>query len=412
MHLIYQVGIHILYLLVLIASMFKPKARLWIKGRKGLFAALRKHILPSDEVVWVHCASLGEFEQGRPLITEIKNRYPNKKIVLTFFSPSGYEVQKNFALADVVCYLPLDTRFNARRFLKIVHPEKAFFIKYEYWYNYLSVLKKRNIPAYFVSAIFRPDQLFFKKYGKWYRKLLGKADHFFLQNENSADLLKSININNYTIVGDTRFDRVANVLLNAKPLEVVERFVNGNPVVVGGSTWKAEDALLKQFLTKNNQIKLILVPHEVENGSVDRLMQQFGNLAVRYSQAGNVDNSNKQVLVVDCYGVLTSLYQYATIAVVGGGFGVGIHNVLEPATFGMPIIFGPNFEKFKEATDLVEKNCAFPVNNIEEFNTVMNHLLLNPQTTQKIAQMSAQYVKDNVGATNKIIDAVFSTSEC
>lgn len=407
MYLVYQVGIHILYLLLLIAAMFKPKAKLWINGRRGLFVELKKQIAPYDEVVWVHCASLGEFEQGRPLISEIKNRYPQKKIVLTFFSPSGYEVQKNYALADVVCYLPIDTRYNARRFLKVVHPEKAFFIKYEYWYNYLSLLKKKNIPSYFVSAIFRHDQLFFKKYGKWYLKMLLKANHFFLQNENSAALLESINIKNFTIVGDTRFDRVANVLLNAKPIEKVEHFVNGNLVIIGGSTWKAEEALLKQFILKHTNVKLILVPHEVENGSVDRIMQQFGNLAVLYSQAGNIDNRNKQVLVVDCYGMLTSLYQYARIAVVGGGFGVGIHNVLEPATFGMPIIFGQNFTKFKEAVDLVEKNCAFPVKNIEEFNTVMNHLILNPKTTQKISQMSAGYVKDNVGATKKIIDAVF-----
>lgn len=407
MHLVYQIGIQILYLGLLAASIFNPKAKLWINGRKGLFKKLKNHFTENDQVIWVHCASLGEFEQGRPLIQEIKNRFPNKKIVLTFFSPSGYEIQKDTPFADFVCYLPLDSYRNARKFIKYIKPEKVFFIKYEYWYNFLSVLKKRKIPTYFVSAIFRPDQLFFKKRGKWYRKMLNKPSHFFLQNQSSADLLESINVKNYTVCGDTRFDRVANILQNAKPLEIVESFVNGDPVIIAGSTWKAEEALIKQFLQKKPKIKVVLVPHEVENGSVDRVMQQYGDLAVRYSQAQKSDNKTKQVLVVDCYGILTSLYQYGRIAIVGGGFGVGIHNILEPATFGMPIIFGPNYEKFKEAVDLVNRNCAFPVNNIEDFNTVLNHLLQNPQTTQKVAKMTSDYVKENVGATKKIIDTVF-----
>jgi 3-deoxy-D-manno-octulosonic-acid transferase len=407
MQLLYNIGIHILYFLVFLASIRHPKAKLWVNGRKGQLKKLKQAFSDNDEVIWVHCASLGEFEQGRPLIQEIKSKYPSKKIVLTFFSPSGYEVQKNSPIVDHVCYLPLDTRYNAKRFIKYANPQMAFFVKYEYWYNYLTVLDKRGIPAYFISTIFREDQSFFKWYGKWYRKMLYKATHFFLQNESSAELISTLGISNYTVCGDTRFDRVANIHENIKPLQIVENFINGDPVIIAGSTWKAEEALIRQFLLKKPKVKVVLVPHEVENGSVDRVMQQYGEMAVRYSQAHDADNKDKQVLVVDCYGVLTSLYQYGTIAIIGGGFGVGIHNILEPATFGMPIIFGPNYERFGEATDLVAQNCAFPVNNIEDFNTIVYHLLYNPSTTKKIAAMTAEYVKKNVGATRKIIEQVF-----
>lgn len=407
MRLLYHIGIHIFYVLVKIASLRNSKAKLWINGRKGQLNKIRETFDGAAETVWVHCASLGEFEQARPLIKEIKKRYPNKKIILTFYSPSGYEVQKDFKGVDMVSYLPLDTRLNAKRFVKYVNPQQVFFIKYEYWFNFLSALKKRNIPVYFVSAIFRPDQLFFKKYGQWYQKMLMMVTHFFIQTDDSAKLLDSIHITNYTVCGDTRFDRVANIVENVKPLDVVENFINGDPVIIAGSTWKAEEALLRQYIRKNQHVKLIIVPHEIENGSVDRILEQYGDLAVRYSQAHKGNNKNRQVLVVDCYGLLTSLYQYGKIAVVGGGFGVGIHNILEAATYGMPILFGPKYERFREAIDLVEQNCAFPVNNVEEFNTVMNYLLQHPETTQKIADMAAAYVVKNVGATRKIIEAVF-----
>ncbi|HKM94163.1 MAG TPA: glycosyltransferase N-terminal domain-containing protein [Prolixibacteraceae bacterium] len=407
MKIVYNIGIYTLYLLTLIASHFNPKAKLWIRGRKGQLKKMKAVFSGSDQVVWVHCASLGEFEQGRPVIEEIKNRFPHKKVLLTFYSPSGYEVQKNYSNADFVCYLPLDTRFNIKKLIKYAKPEMVFFIKYEYWYNVLSILNKKAIPVYFVSTIFREDQLFFKSYGKWYRKMLSKASHFFLQNESSAALLDTINIKNHTITGDTRFDRVANILKNVKPLKIVEAFINGTPVIIAGSTWKSEEALLRQFVLKNQGIKVVLVPHEIENGNVDRIMQSYGDKAIKYSEATKANLKNKQVLVVDCYGILTSLYQYGQIAVVGGGFGAGIHNVLEPATFGMPIIFGPNYERFREAIDLVNQNSAFPVNNIEEFNTVLYHLLANPSTTEKIATQAAQYVKNNVGATQKILDKVF-----
>lgn len=407
MKIIYNIGIYTLYLLTLIASHFNPKAKLWLKGRKGQLKKMKAIFSGFDQVVWVHCASLGEFEQGRPLIEEIKSRFPHKKILLTFYSPSGYEVQKNYSKADFVSYLPLDTRFNIKKLIKYAKPEMVFFIKYEYWYNVLSVLNKKGIPVYFVSTIFREDQLFFKWYGKWYREMLKKANHFFLQNESSAKLLDTINISDYSINGDTRFDRVANILKNVKPLKIVEEFINSTPVIIAGSTWKSEEALVRQFVLKNQGVKIVLAPHEVENGNIDRIIQSYGDKAIKYSEATIANLKNKQVLVIDCYGILTSLYQYGQIAIVGGGFGAGIHNVLEPATFGMPIIFGPNFERFREAVDLVNQNCAFPVNNIEEFNTVLYHLLANPSTTNKIATQAALYVKNNVGATQKILDKVF-----
>lgn len=407
MLLVYNLGMHLLGAIIRFVALFNQKARRWVVGRKGQFKTILNQLSENEKTVWVHCASLGEFEQGRPLIDEIKLRFPHKKIVLTFFSPSGYEVRKNYPNADHVFYLPLDTYRKARKFIKMINPEIVFFIKYEYWYNLLKLLNRKNIPVYFVSAIFRPDQLFFKSYGKWYRKLLRLATHFFVQTESSANLLKSINISNYTITGDTRFDRVAHVAENVKSLPVVESFVDNYPVIVAGSTWKAEDALLRQYLRINPTVKVILVPHEVENGSVDRIMQQYTDLAIQYSKANKSNVQNKRVLVVDCYGVLTSLYQYGTIAIIGGGFGVGIHNVLEPATFGLPIIFGPKYEQFNEAVDLLNQNSAFVVNNIEEFNLVLNHLLKHNEIIQKISLQTKEYVQRNVGATKLILDTVF-----
>jgi 3-deoxy-D-manno-octulosonic-acid transferase len=387
--------------------MRNEKAKKWLKGRKGLLKKIKKEQKSDDKTIWIHCASLGEFEQGRPLIEEIKRNYPEKKIVLTFFSPSGYEVQKNYPIADYVYYLPADLRRNARRFIKYCNPEVVFFIKYEYWYNYLNILKKKNIPIYFVSTIFRKEQLFFKKRGRWYRRMLKLATHFFLQNEESAELLKSLKIDNYSVVGDTRFDRVAHVFENVKPIAQVEQFLGGQRAIIVGSSWKAEEALLMQYNRINSAYKLIIVPHEVSEENTKRIMSLFDNKAVLFSKFTTSFSPDKNILIVDAYGLLTSLYQYGFIAIVGGGFGVGIHNVLEAATFGMPVIFGPNYTKFKEATDMVALHCAFPVENIEDFNTVMNHLLHDPLLVSKISQTSSDYVKNNVGATRKILDNVF-----
>ena len=409
MRLIYNFGLKIYLLLVKMSASKNPKARKWLDGRKNLLKRIKAEVNSSEKCVWVHCASLGEFEQGRPLIEEIKRAYPEKKIVLTFFSPSGYEVQKDYKNADYICYLPLDTRRNAKRFIKLINPEVVFFIKYEYWYNFLSILKKKSVPVYFVSAIFRKDQLFFKWYGGWYRKMLKKATHFFIQNQESADLLEELNVKNYTIVGDTRFDRVAHIHENVKPLPLVEMFMDNQKAIVAGSSWKAEEALLMQYLRIFPKLKVIIAPHEVSEENIQRIINLFGEAnTVCYSKATPKSMVGKNVLIIDCYGLLTSLYQYGLIALVGGGFGVGIHNILEPATFGMPIIIGPKYEKFKEANDLVELNAAFPVANIEEFNTLMNHLLSDREIVKIISDKASAYVKDNVGATAKVIGAVFN----
>jgi 3-deoxy-D-manno-octulosonic-acid transferase len=389
------------------AALRNEKAKKWLKGRKGLFKKIKSEQNRDEKTIWIHCASLGEFEQGRPLIEEIKRIYPEKKIVLTFFSPSGYEVQKNYKVADYIYYLPADLRRNARRFIKYCNPEVVFFIKYEYWYNYLNILRKKNTPIYFVSTIFRKDQLFFKKRGGWYRRMLKLATHFFLQNEESAELLKSLKIDNYTVVGDTRFDRVAHVFENVKPISQVEQFLGGQRAIIVGSSWKAEEALLMQYYRLNSAYKLIIVPHEVSEENTKHIMSLFDNKVVQYSKFSTTFAPDKNILIVDAYGLLTSLYQYGFIAIVGGGFGVGIHNVLEAATFGMPVIFGPNYTKFKEANDMVDLHCAFPVQNIEDFNTVMNHLLHDPLLVSKISQTASDYVKNNVGATRKILDKVF-----
>jgi len=390
-----------------IASLRNEKAKKWLKGRKGLLKKIKKEQNSEEKLIWVHCASLGEFEQGRPLIEEIKRRYPEKKILLTFFSPSGYEIQKNYPNADYIYYLPADLRRNARRFIKYCNPEAVFFIKYEYWYNYLSILKKKNIPVYFVSAIFRKDQLFFKKRGGWYRKMLKKATHFFLQNEESAELLKSLNIDNFSVVGDTRFDRVAHIFENVKPIPLVEKFLDGYKAIIAGSSWKAEEALLMQYYRINSSQKLIIVPHEVTKENIERIKNQFNNQVILYSEFAETYSPDKKVLIIDAYGLLTSLYQYGFIAIVGGGFGAGIHNVLEAATFGMPVIFGPNYLKFREAVEMVDLHCAFPVQNIEDFNTIMNCLLKDPSLVRSLSDKTSLYVKNNVGATTKILDFVF-----
>ena len=406
MNLLYNIGIQIFVIIVRIASLKNPKARKWLDGRKGLLKKVKTDLKNVENVIWIHCASLGEFEQGRPLIEEIKLKFPEKKIVLTFYSPSGYEVQKGYSNADFIYYMPVDSYLNAKRFIKYTHPEVVFFIKYEYWFNYLAQLKKKGIPVYYVSAVFRKQQRFFRKNG-WYRKMLQKPTHFFVQNQESANLLESIQIHNYTITGDTRFDRVAHILEKVQPIKLVEKFINGNDVIVAGSSWKAEEAILNQYIRNKPNLKVILVPHEIKPENIARILTLYGNKAILYSQAGSNNITDKQVLVIDNYGMLTTLYQYGKIAFIGGGFGVGIHNVLEAATFGMPILFGPNYEKFTEALDLVNQSCAFPVSNIEDFNTIVNYLLNDNRIVLDISERSSEYVRKNVGATRKILGKVF-----
>jgi len=408
MRLIYNLAIHLLTFAIRLAALKNPKARLWVEGRKKLIRRIRAEKEPAEKTIWFHCASLGEFEQGRPLIEEVKRNFPDKKIVLTFFSPSGYEVRKNYPGADYVYYLPADTPRNARNFIRTIHPEIAFFIKYEYWLNYLLELKKLGTPAYFVSCIFRPGQLFFKKRGVWYRNLLRLVCHFFLQDEASGVLLESIGIKDYSVCGDTRFDRVAHISEKVKPLPLVEEFLEGGKALVAGSSWKAEEALLLQYHRSHPTQKIIIVPHEVTAENIARIEKQFGANALCYSKATRQNVTGKSILIVDAYGLLLSVYPYGKLAIIGGGFGAGIHNVLEAATFGLPVIFGPNYRRFREAVDLVDRKCAFSVLNIEEFNAVVNHLRNNPLLIDTLSQQSISYVREHIGATQKIMGRVFN----
>lgn len=410
MKLLYQTGILFYTLSVKIVSFFNEKARQFVNGRKNWRKKLAERIETNARYIWVHCASLGEFEQGRPLIEEIRKQFPEYRILLTFFSPSGYEIRKNYELADIVMYLPVDTRRNAKKFLQLVQPKKAFFIKYEYWYFYIDELKRENIPLYMVSAIFRENQHFFKNslWGKWYREMLLKTEHFFVQNEKSAQLLQSIGLNNFTVSGDTRFDRVASIARGAKEIPLVEKFRGNQPMLVAGSTWKPDEELLADFINSHPYLKVVFAPHEVTEANMNRLEQLLKTPSIRFSKANENEIDRFQVLIIDSVGLLSSLYRYGNMAYIGGGFGVGIHNILEAATFGLPVIFGPNYEKFKEAVDLKNQGGAFPVQNFSELESVLNKLLNHQHELSEATAICKNYVQKNVGATNFIIKKVFN----
>lgn len=410
MKIVYKTGILFYTLGVKIASLFNPKARQFVKGRKNWRKKLAEKIETNARYIWVHCASLGEFEQGRPLIEEIRKQFPEYRILLTFFSPSGYEIRKNYELADVVMYLPVDTRRNAKKFLQLVQPEKAFFIKYEYWYFYIDELKKRNIPLFIVSAIFRENQHFFKNslWGKWYRQMLLKTDHFFVQNEKSAQLLQTIGLNNFTVSGDTRFDRVATIANGAKEIPIVEKFKNSQPLLIAGSTWKPDEELLAGFINSRPNLKVVFAPHEVTPANMNRLEQLLKTSHIRLSKARENEIDRYQVLIIDSIGLLSSLYRYGNVAYIGGGFGVGIHNILEAATFGLPVIFGPNYEKFKEAVDLKNLGGAFPIQNTEQLESKLNDFLTDNSKLAEASKVCKNYIEKNVGSTNLILKKVFN----
>ena len=410
MNILYRIGVLFYMLSVKIASLFNEKARQFVRGRKNWRKKLAEKIETNARYIWVHCASLGEFEQGRPLIEEIKNQFPEYRILLTFFSPSGYEIRKNYELADIVMYLPVDTRRNAKRFLRLVQPEKAFFVKYEYWHFYIGELKKKNIPLFMISAIFRENQHFFKNslWGKWYRQMLLKIDHFFVQNKKSAELLQSIGLNHFTVSGDTRFDRVAAIARGAKEIPLVEKFRNNQPLLVAGSTWKPDEELLAAFINNYPDLKVVFAPHEVTETNMNRLEQLLKTSHIRLSKAGENEIDRYQVLIIDSVGLLSSLYRYGNLAYIGGGFGVGIHNILEAATFGLPVIFGPNYEKFKEAVDLKNSGGAFPVQNSNQLEFILSKFLNNPREQSEASAVCKNYVEKNIGATNLIIKKVFN----
>ena len=406
----YKTGILLYSFIARISSLFSEKSRLFIKGRKNWRKILSKKKDTNAPYIWMHCASLGEFEQGRPVIEEIKKQFPQYKIALTFFSPSGYEIRKNYELADIVMYLPLDKKQNAKDFLDLLKPEKAFFVKYEFWYYYISELKNRNIPLFIISAIFRGNQQFFKDtpWGKWYRKMLYQFEHIFVQNENSGQLLKRIGINNYTISGDTRFDRVAAIAKVFKNFPIVEKFKGNSQLIIAGSTWKPDEEILAEFINQNNEAKIIFAPHEVSEANINRLSQMLIKPFARFSEIENYELEKLQVIIVDSIGILSSLYKYGEIAYIGGGFGVGIHNILEAATFGLPVVFGPNHQKFQEAVDLKSEGGAFSIDDFYQLKTIIDTLLNDKNALQKASEISKNFVTKNIGSTILIIKKVFN----
>jgi 3-deoxy-D-manno-octulosonic-acid transferase len=349
MKLLYNTGIMLYTLAIRIAALFSGKAALWVRGRKDWQGQITEKIKNKDKVLWVHCASLGEFEQGRPVIEEIRHEKPDLKIVLTFFSPSGYEIRRNYPLADCIVYLPADTPGNAAKFIKLVHPEAAIFVKYEFWNNYISVLHSRNIPLYLISGIFRPGQLFFRWYGTFFRSMLRKFKMLFVQDEASSELLRKAGILNVVVAGDTRFDRVRKIACAARHIKELEEFRGEEKLFLAGSSWIPDEEIITKYINLHpGKMKWVFAPHEIDNSNIERLMKLLKVKTARFSLYGSTpDNADARVLIIDNIGMLSSAYRYAHIAAVGGGFGKGIHNILEPACWGIPVLFGPRHEKFR-----------------------------------------------------------------
>lgn len=408
MILLYDLAILVYSLLIKTSSLFDKKAKLFIRGRKGWISNLREKVDKNGQYIWIHCASLGEFEQGRPVIEEIKVRFPKYKILVSFFSPSGYEIRKNYSGADLVTYLPMDIKRNAQTFLEILRPAKVLFVKYEFWFHYLNELGRLKIPTYIFSAIFRENQHFFKNYAwnKWFRKMLTGYEQIFVQDEASLKLLNRHSVFNVTLTGDTRFDRVAKIAQSSKVLPIVEKFRDKYPLIVAGSTWKPDEELIIRFINQSEGIRYIIAPHEVSTSNINRIIQLLKKRALRFSQLDDEEVKTAEVIIVDSIGLLSSLYKYGEIAYIGGGFGAGIHNILEAATFGLPVVFGPNHEKFREARDLKKLNAAFAVKNYNELDNIFK-ALSNELTRNKASEAALNYVNNNRGATEIILKKVF-----
>lgn len=404
--MIYNLVIYIYLFGVKLAALFSSKPAKMVKGHREVFDILRDKIDRNARYIWFHAASLGEFEQGRPLIERIRKEYPEYRILQTFFSPSGYEVRKNYQGADIVCYLPFDTPRNVRRFIEMVNPCMVFFIKYEFWQNYLNTLYKKGISVYSVSSIFRPNQIFFRWYGKDYRKVLKTFSHLFVQNEVSEKLLASIGVTDVTIVGDTRFDRVLDICTVAKDLPLVKAFKGNSKTFVAGSSWGPDEDIFIRYFNEHPEMKLVIAPHVVSDSHLKEIMEKVKRPCVRYTEATEENVSKADCLIIDCYGLLSSIYRYGDISYIGGGFGVGIHNVLEAAVYGIPVIFGPNNKKFREAQHLLEKKGGFEINDYEEFKRLMDRFLTDNSYLQQAGNAAGDYVKNNSGALEKIMKAI------
>ncbi len=397
---LYNLLIQIAGFLLKIIAVFNPKIKLFVDGRKVVFKTLTAKIKNTDKTIWFHAASLGEYEQGLPVIEKIKEKFPTHKIVVTFFSPSGFEIRKNNQIADVTIYLPLDTQKNAQQFLEAIHPEMVFFIKYEYWPNYLNELKKQNIKTYLISGVFRENQLFFKWYGGFYRNALKTFDYFFVQNESSKKLLQSIDFKNVKISGDTRFDRVASILEQDNSLHFIEEFKNNTTTIVIGSSWPKDEALLVNYINQSKNVKFIIAPHNIKTDQITNLKNQISKTKILFSEKLNKNLSEFDVFIIDTIGILTKIYSYADIAYVGGGFGnPGIHNILEPATFGIPIVIGPNYNHFTEATALVNLQGCLTISNQKELNETFDLLLQNEDERLEKGHICSTFVQMNKGAT-------------
>ena len=404
--MIYNLIIALYDLAVHIISPFSRKPRKMMKGHWVVYELLRQQLEPGYHYIWFHAASLGEFEQGRPLMEKIRASYPEYKLLLTFFSPSGYEVRKNYRGADIVCYLPFDKPRNVKKFLDLVNPCMAFFIKYEFWKNYLDELHSRRIPVYSVSSIFRKGQIFFKWYGGTYRDVLRNFDYLFVQNERSKRFLAKIGINRAMVVGDTRFDRVLQIRQEAKELPLVELFKGKAMTFVAGSSWQPDEDLFIEYFNTHPEMKLIIAPHVIDENHLVEIVSKLKRPYVRYSRADEKNVLKADCLIIDCFGLLSSIYRYGEIAYIGGGFGVGIHNTLEAAVYGIPVIFGPKYQKFQEAVQLIEHKGAYCIKNYVELKVLLDRLMTDDEFLRDTGYRAGSYVTDNAGATDKILSVI------
>lgn len=405
----YSLGIYIYILCVRIASLFNTKARLLLDGHAETFGILARTLRTNDRYVWFHASSLGEFEQGRPLMERIRQRHPEYKILLTFFSPSGYEVRKSYDGADIVCYMPFDTPHNARRFVRMVKPEKAFFIKYEFWKNFIDELHRSKCEVYSVSSIFRKNQIFFRSYGKPYAKVLHNFTRIFVQNDDSRRLLENVGVTAVSVAGDTRFDRVTDIRNAAKDVDAAKRFAEGAAnVLVVGSSWEPDEDIIIPYFNDHKDLKLILAPHVVNEAHIRRILSALKRPAIRITQAENENRplQDFDCMIVDTYGMLSSIYRYGNIAYVGGGFGVGIHNVPEAAVYGVPVLIGPNHQKFREAEMLLHLGGCFEITSPDTFAMTMKLLTQNEDSRKKAGDAAGNYILSNAGAADKIFDAI------
>ena len=418
--MIYNIVIYFVLWGIAIASLFNEKVRKMWRGEREAFKILKQKVDPNAKYIWFHAASLGEFEQGRPLMERIRKDYPQYKILLTFYSPSGYEVRKNYEGADIICYMPVDTRLNAIRFLRLVRPVMAFFIKYEFWSNFLHILKHRNIPTYSVSSIFREDQVFFKWYGRSYANVLKCFTRFFVQNEESKRLLEGIGITAVDVVGDTRFDRVLQIKEAAKQLPICEAFRTGVAssqsadvphhdfkVFVAGSSWPPDENIFIPFFNEHKDWRLLIAPHVIAEEHLKLILSLIkGKKVVRYTQTTPEEAADADVLIIDCFGLLSSMYNYGDVAYIGGGFGVGIHNTLEAAVWNMPVIFGPNNKKFQEAQGLLKSGGGFEINTYEDFSGLMSSLMNDETFLKQAGDKAGAFVAHLAGATDKVLASV------